>query len=76
MKTIQLRCGAFAGGKVEINKIEVDDAGVVRVWDSVAGHYTTYHSLTRRTVGKIVRCMFENNMLRPINYCPPALKNV
>jgi hypothetical protein len=76
MKTIQIRCKAFAGGKVEINKIQVDDAGVVRVWDSVAGHYTTCHSLTPRSIGKIARCMGENNMLRPISYCPPALQNV
>jgi hypothetical protein len=29
-------------------KARVDADGTVRVWDSVAGHYTTCHSLTER----------------------------
>jgi hypothetical protein len=32
-----------------------DDEGVVRVWDSVAGHYTTCHSLTRRQIQHVRR---------------------
>lgn len=35
IRTWNTRCNAYA-----------DAHGVVRVWDSVAGHYTTCHSLT------------------------------
>ena len=73
MKTIQIRCRAFAGDRIKINRISVDDGGKVRVWDSVAGHFTACHSLTSRSIGKIAKCMSENNSLMPIGYCPPAL---
>ncbi len=70
MRTMQLRCKAFSGGRVQIHKINVDDDGTVRVWDSVAGHFTTVHSLTARTHGKIQKCLGENNSLRPIHEYP------
>jgi hypothetical protein len=66
MNTIQIRCKAFIGESVKINKINVDATGAVRVWDSVAGHYTSCHSLTPRSIGKIQCCLAKNNMLRPI----------
>jgi hypothetical protein len=67
MKTFQIRCKAFANEGVKINKVYVDDSGIVRVWDSVAGHFTARHSLTPRSIGKIQRCLQRNNTLDPIN---------
>jgi len=74
MKTIQIRCKAFAGETVRINQIQVDDAGIVSVWRD--GCFVHCHALTSRTLGKIARCMTENNMLRPIGYYPPVLKSL
>ena len=74
MKTIQIRCRAFAGDRIKINRISVDDGGKVRVWDPVAGHFTRCHSLTPRSMGKIASAMAENNSLMPIGYCPPSLR--
>jgi hypothetical protein len=74
MKTIQIRCRAFTGDRIKINRISVDGDGLVRVWDSVAGHFTACHSLTRRSMGKIASSMAENNSLMPIGYCPPSLR--
>lgn len=31
----------------------VDSDGTIRVWDSVAGHYTMCHSLTQRQIANI-----------------------
>jgi hypothetical protein len=36
-------------------KARVDPDGTVRVWDSVAGHYTLRHGLTRRQQARIRR---------------------
>jgi hypothetical protein len=42
---------------INVNKIGLVMVtnGVVRIWDSVAGHYTTCHSLTPRQVKRIVK---------------------
>ncbi len=40
------RAKAFSGEGVREHKIKVDGDGTVRVWDSVAGHYTVCHSLS------------------------------
>ena len=45
-KTIDMRCKAFSGEGVRMNRVQVSDDGTVRVWDSVAGHYTTCHVMT------------------------------
>jgi len=45
MKTITTKAKAF-GGKMETIKASVDTDGTVRVYDSVAGHYTTCNSLS------------------------------
>ena len=34
-------------------RILVDADGTVRVWDAIAGHYTTCHSLGKRTMDRI-----------------------
>ena len=45
-KTLKIRAKAFTGEGVRSHKCMVDTDGTVRVWDSVAGHYTTCHSLS------------------------------
>lgn len=45
-KTITIRCRAFSHEGVRENTLRVDADGTVRVWDSVAGHYTTCHALS------------------------------
>jgi hypothetical protein len=50
--TIQIRARAFNGILETISCI-VDSDGTVRVYDSIAGHYTTCHSLSNRDLGRI-----------------------
>lgn len=45
-RMIEMRCKAFSGEGVRMNCVQVSDCGTVRVWDSVAGHYTTCHCLS------------------------------
>lgn len=45
-KVVTIRAKAFSGGRVQEHECMVDADGTVRVWDSVAGHYTTCHILT------------------------------
>lgn len=52
MKTITLRCRAFANDIIRTHRIAVDADGTVRVLDAVAGHYTTCHSLSRAAIRK------------------------
>ena len=40
-------------------KAYADPAGVVRVWDRIAGHYTTCHSLTPRQIARVRRLATE-----------------
>jgi hypothetical protein len=44
-KTITTRAKAFAG-RLQTIRAMVDTDGTVRVYDSVAGYYTTCHSLS------------------------------
>ena len=54
--TLSVRCLAFTGEGVRLNRIEADLADhTVSVWDSVAGHYTTHHALSARSVARILR---------------------
>ena len=46
MREITIRAKAFSGRKIETVRCMVDDDGTVRVWDSVAGHYTRCHVLS------------------------------
>ena len=50
-KTTQIRARAF-GGKLETITVAINNAGVVRVYDSVAGHFTTCHSLSAQEIGR------------------------
>lgn len=45
-RTLRVRTGtAFTNGPIGY-RASVDAAGVVRVWDSTAGHWTLCHALT------------------------------
>ena len=44
--TITIRAKAFSDEGVRAHRCTVDEDGTVRVWDRVAGHYTTCHSLS------------------------------
>ena len=48
-----IKAKAFAGQSRRIHRVTVID-GVVRVWDAVAGHYTTCHSLSTSAIRRIL----------------------
>jgi hypothetical protein len=54
-KTIKVRCKAFSGEGVRENKVMIEPGRTIRVWDSVAGHYTSCHSLSPSAVRRILR---------------------
>ena len=49
MKTITMTTKAFSTERKGQYQIAVDTDGTVRVWDAVAGHYTTCHAMTARS---------------------------
>lgn len=53
--TITTRAKAFSGRSIETIRASVDADGTVRVYDSVAGHYTTCHSLSPSAQRRIRR---------------------
>lgn len=48
-----VRAKAFTGEGVKTHRVMVDDVNV-RVYDSVAGHFTLCHSLTPKAVKRII----------------------
>jgi uncharacterized protein YigE (DUF2233 family) len=51
---ITVRARAFSGEGMRTHRCKVDErTGTVRVWDSVAGHYTTCHALSDRSERRI-----------------------
>ena len=50
---VKARAKAFSGEGVREHKFAVYADGTVRVWDSVAGHYTTVHSLSPSAQARI-----------------------
>lgn len=52
---IIVRCKAFTGEGVRTHRVLVDSDGTVRIWDSVAGYYTTLHSLSQQACRRIRR---------------------
>lgn len=52
-KVVTIRAKAFSGGKIETIRCIVDADGTVRVWDAVAGYYTTCHSLSERNQARV-----------------------
>ena len=59
MKEITARAKAFSRESIREYKFAVDADGTVRVWDSVAGHYTTCHSLSASAIRRIVKLAGE-----------------
>ena len=53
MKTVTTKAKAF--GKLVPIKAKVDEDGTVRVWDDVAGYYTTCHGLSAAAQQRIRR---------------------
>ena len=47
-----VRCAAF-GGKVGTHDVSVSWTGIVRVYDNVAGYFTTCHSLSKAAERRI-----------------------
>lgn len=52
-KEITVRAKAFSREGVRSHKVMVYGDGTVRVWDSVAGHYTSCHSLSQSAQARI-----------------------
>lgn len=53
MKTIKTRAKAFSGFGVQTIKATVDADGTIRVYDSVAGHFTACHALSESAKRRI-----------------------
>ena len=49
-KTITIRAKAFSHEGIGSYLVQVDPDGTVRVWDSVAGHYTLLHVLSASAI--------------------------
>lgn len=52
-REIIARAKAFSREGVREHRMLVSADGTVRVWDSVAGHYTTCHSLSKSATARI-----------------------
>ncbi|HXF44841.1 MAG TPA: hypothetical protein VNK91_01865 [Burkholderiaceae bacterium] len=55
MKIFKARAKFFSSFPVETRSVAVDNDGTVRVWDNVAGRYTTCHALTPSVIRRIRR---------------------
>ena len=56
---ITARAKAFSHEGIKSHKFCVDADGTVRVWDAVAGHYTTFHGLRKSAearIRKLAKC--------------------
>ena len=58
MTVIEARAKAFRGHGVGVYRFEVDGEEV-RVWDSIAGHYTLCHSLSESAKRRILKLARE-----------------
>lgn len=52
-KEITVKAKAFTGEGVRAHRVVVEQDGTVRVFDSVAGHYTTCHALAPSAIKRI-----------------------
>ena len=50
---IEATVKAFTGQSRRTHKLSVSPDGTVRVWDDVAGHYTTCHCMSPATQSRI-----------------------
>lgn len=60
MKTITAKAKAFSSEPVKTHKFTVEADGTVRVWDSVAKHYTSCHSLSKSAIARIRKIAAAN----------------
>lgn len=63
-QVVNISARAFSGEGVRRHRCLVSPDGVVRVWDAVAGHYTTCHRLGRlakRRAQKLARDKGDEN---------------
>ena len=54
---MEFRGKVFSTRGVETVDVRVDDAGTVRVWDDIAGHWTTCHSISSRNL-RVIRGVY------------------
>lgn len=54
-REITVRAKAYSHEGVRTHRVRVEGDGTVLVWDSVAGHYTSCHSLGRSAQARIRR---------------------
>jgi len=52
---ITARARAFSAEGVREHRFLVDADGTVRVWDPLAGHYTTFHAMSPATQKRIAK---------------------
>ncbi len=60
MKTITAKAKAFSSEPVKTHTFAIDADGTVRVWDSVACHYTSCHSLSKSAIIRIRKIAAAN----------------
>lgn len=55
IKTIEIeaKVKAFTGQGARSHKLSVSPDGTVRVYDSIAGHYTTVHAMSAATQSRV-----------------------
>ena len=53
MKVITVKCKAFGNETAKDHKVLIEDNGMIRVYDSIAGYYTGCHSLSKATQRRI-----------------------
>jgi len=51
---MEFKAKAKVFGKIKKHKFYVVD-GIVRVWDDVAGYYTTCHSMSKKSMNRICK---------------------
>lgn len=56
---ITARAKAFSGEGIREYQFAVSEQGTVRVWDAIAGHYTTCHSLSESAQARIRKLAAE-----------------
>jgi hypothetical protein len=53
MIEITARAQAFSNEGIKTHRFSIDADGTVRVWDPIAGYYTTCHSLRKSAEARI-----------------------
>lgn len=54
-KKLTVRARAFTGHPIETHRVLVEADGTIRVYDSIAGHYTVCHALSKSAERRIRR---------------------